>query len=122
MNFSLMENDYLPIIIPTEKRAIYYEALDNYAVSGELDAFIEIVYEQEEKELVKYEKLLGISSPNIQMQRQPEPAAFYIFCSRCSPALLPGSFCHRFLTIPSSSGRAYFLDFLALWNDNIIVE
>lgn len=60
LNFALMENAYLPIIIPTENRAIYYEALDNYAVSGELNPFIEIVYEQEERELRKYEKTLGI--------------------------------------------------------------
>lgn len=54
MNYQLIKNGYLPISIKKEDRLKYYEVLDEYAVSGNLNPFIELIYDLEDKELDFY--------------------------------------------------------------------
>ena len=51
MNYQLMLSDWLPISIPKEERLRYYEALESYAVSGDINPFVAYVAELENKEL-----------------------------------------------------------------------
>jgi len=62
MNFQLLKNGFLPVSIKKEERLRYYEALDEYAINGNLDSFKEIVYELEDKELDFYIKAIGDSA------------------------------------------------------------
>lgn len=54
MNYQLIKNGYLPISIKKEDRLKYYEVLDEYAVSGNINPFIELMYDLEDKELDFY--------------------------------------------------------------------
>ena len=54
MNYQLMSNGYLPISISKEERLKYYEALDEYAITGELKQFADIIASSEEYELDRY--------------------------------------------------------------------
>lgn len=57
MNYQLMAGGFLPISIAKENRLEYYEALDAYAVSRNLQPFAEMVAALEEQRLDEY---LGI--------------------------------------------------------------
>jgi len=54
MNYQLMASGYLPISIPLEKRLEYYEALDFYAIAGDLSKFTDLIARLEEQELDRY--------------------------------------------------------------------
>lgn len=54
MNYQLMANGFLPISIAKEKRLEYFEALENYAVDGELHPFVEMIASLEEQRLDEY--------------------------------------------------------------------
>ena len=59
MNYVLMSDGYLPINISTEKRAEYYESLDRYANDQNLEKFLDLIYEEEEKNIRDYENELN---------------------------------------------------------------
>lgn len=54
MNYQLLSRGFLPISIAKEDRLDYYNALDKYAVQGELKDFTNMVAMLEEKQLDKY--------------------------------------------------------------------
>ena len=54
MNYQLMSERFLPISIPKESRPEYYDALEEYAVNGDLSSFAEIVAALEEARLKGY--------------------------------------------------------------------
>ncbi len=58
MNYQLIKNGYLPISIPNEDKLKYYEALNEYAVNGNLNPFNKLIYDLEEKELDFYIKAI----------------------------------------------------------------
>lgn len=58
MNYQLMRNGFLPVSIAKENRVEYYEALDEYAVSGKLEMFADMVAELEDVQLETYIKLM----------------------------------------------------------------
>lgn len=47
LNYVLMKNEFLPIIIEAKQRPIYYEALDQYGKEGKLEKFQELVEDYE---------------------------------------------------------------------------
>ena len=51
MNYQLMLSGWQPISIPKEERLRYYEALESYAVAGDINPFAAYVAELENKEL-----------------------------------------------------------------------
>lgn len=57
MNYQLMLAGFLPVSVAKETRLAYYDALEAYAVRGELGAFADMVAELEEARLDEY---LGI--------------------------------------------------------------
>lgn len=57
MNYQLMASGFLPISIAKEKRLEYFEALEAYAVDGDLNPFTEMIAVLEEQRLDEY---LGI--------------------------------------------------------------
>ncbi len=54
MNYQLMSRDYLPISIAKENRIEYYDALEAYAVSGELKPFADMIAALEEQRIEDY--------------------------------------------------------------------
>lgn len=54
MNYSLMENGFLPVNISTDNRIAYYESLDKYAFAGEFMPFADFIAELEIKRLKNY--------------------------------------------------------------------
>lgn len=58
MNYQLMGNGFLPIIIKVEDRLNYYENLDIYATTGNLQPFIEMLTELEENRLSEINKII----------------------------------------------------------------
>ncbi|MCM1181208.1 MAG: Fic family protein, partial [Clostridium sp.] len=54
MNYQLMANGYLPVSIAKENRLEYFEALEAYAVNGELQPFTEMIASLEEQRLDEY--------------------------------------------------------------------
>ena len=58
MNYQLLKNEYLPISVTKESRLDYYNALEMYAVNGDLTVFSDFVAELEEAQLDEYIKLL----------------------------------------------------------------
>ncbi len=58
MNYQLLSEGYLPVSIAKENRLDYYNALEEYAVNGNLQPFADFVAELEEKQLDEYLKLL----------------------------------------------------------------
>lgn len=58
MNYQLLKNGYLPVSIAKENRLDYYNALEEYAVNGDLTVFSNLVAELEETQLDIYEKLI----------------------------------------------------------------
>lgn len=58
MNFQLMINGFLPVSIAKENRLEYYNALEEYAVSGNLEIFADLIAKLEEEQLDSYLKLI----------------------------------------------------------------
>ena len=58
MNYQLMINGFLPISIAKESRLEYYNALEEYAVNGNLGLFAELVAKLEEEQLDTYIQLI----------------------------------------------------------------
>lgn len=58
MNYQLMSAGFLPVSIAKETRLNYYNALEEYAVNGKLDAFVELITDLEEKQLDEYFALM----------------------------------------------------------------
>lgn len=54
MNYQLMAKGFLPISVAKEDRLAYYDALDQFAVHGELRDFADMIATLEEKQLDKY--------------------------------------------------------------------
>lgn len=54
MNYQLMANGFLPVSIAKENRLEYFEVLEAYAVTGELQPFIEMIASLEEQRLDEY--------------------------------------------------------------------
>lgn len=61
MNYQLISKGFLPISIKKENRIEYYEALDEYAVNGNLEDFTKIIYELENEQLDFYIKAINDS-------------------------------------------------------------
>ena len=59
MNYLLMENGYLPISIKPESKEAYYNTLDEYGKNKNLEPFIELVSNLEEKQLDIYNILIN---------------------------------------------------------------
>lgn len=57
MNYQLLIHGYLPVSVAKEKRVDYYNALEQYAVNGDLSPFAGFVAELEEQQLDEYIKL-----------------------------------------------------------------
>jgi len=51
MNYQLVLNDFLPISIQTKDKSQYYNALDEYGVNNNLNLFIQLISQLEEKQL-----------------------------------------------------------------------
>lgn len=58
MNYQLMNNDFLPISINEKDRLEYYNALDEYAITGNIQSFKNLVEELEEKRLDEINKII----------------------------------------------------------------
>lgn len=58
MNYQLMIHGFLPISIAKEDRLNYYNALEEYAVNGNLDLFVDLIADLEENQLDTYIKLI----------------------------------------------------------------
>ena len=58
MNYQLLASGFLPVSIAKENRLEYFEALEAYAVEGDLNPFANMIAELEEKRLDEY---LGIA-------------------------------------------------------------
>lgn len=58
MNYQLIKLGYLPINIKKEDRLEYYEALDDYAVNGNMESFVKIIYGLENEQLDFYIKAI----------------------------------------------------------------
>lgn len=58
MNYQLMIHDFLPISIAKESRLEYYNALEEYAVNGNLVQFSELIAALEERQLDTYMALI----------------------------------------------------------------
>ncbi len=54
MNYQLLLNGYLPVSVAKENRLDYYNALEQYAVNGDLTFFADFVAELEEVQLDEY--------------------------------------------------------------------
>lgn len=58
MNYILMENGYLPVNIKNENKILYYNALDEYGKSNNLNPFLDVVINLEEEQLDIYINLI----------------------------------------------------------------
>ncbi len=58
MNYQLLINGFLPISIAKESRIDYYNALEEYAVNGNITSFAEFIAQLEEEQLDVYLKLI----------------------------------------------------------------
>ena len=58
MIYQLMSAGINPVSIAKENRLDYYNALESYAVQGELERFTDLVAELEEEQLDAYIKLI----------------------------------------------------------------
>lgn len=54
MNYQLLAQGFLPISISKESHLEYFEALEAYAVNGELNVFADMIAEQEAQRLEEY--------------------------------------------------------------------
>lgn len=58
MNYQLMNNGYLPISIKAKDRLEYYNVLDLYATTGELQPFMELIQKLENDRLDEINKII----------------------------------------------------------------
>ena len=58
MNYQLLLSGYLPVSVAKESRLDYYNALEQYAVNGDLTMFADFIASLEETQLDEYIKLL----------------------------------------------------------------
>ncbi len=58
MNYQLMVKGFLPIIIKVEDRLNYYKYLDLYATTGDLQPFMQMIEELEEKRLDEINQII----------------------------------------------------------------
>ena len=58
MNFEVMKNGYPPIIIKTEERHKYYDALDEGALIGNYTEFVKMITKQAEEMMELYLKVI----------------------------------------------------------------
>ena len=58
MNYQLMSGGYLPVSIPKEQRFDYYDCLEEYAVKGNSQPFVEMIAQLEEQRLDWYVKAI----------------------------------------------------------------
>lgn len=58
MNYQLMSQGFLPVSVDKDTRIDYYNALEQYAVKGDLTPFADSVADLEEKQLDEYLNLL----------------------------------------------------------------
>lgn len=58
MNYQLMKQGFLPVSIAKENRLEYYNALEEYAINGNLEPFAEMIAKLEEEQLDIYIKLI----------------------------------------------------------------
>ncbi len=58
MNYQLMINGFLPVSIAKENRLEYYNALEAYAVNGDLNSFADLIAQLEEGQLEQYIQLI----------------------------------------------------------------
>lgn len=58
MNYQLMSKGFLPISIAKENRLDYYNALEEYAVNGELKLFADLIADLEEIQLDNYIRMI----------------------------------------------------------------
>lgn len=68
MNYQLMREGFLPVSIAKENRLEYFEALEAYAVEGNLQPFTEMIASLEEQRLDEY---LGIAQQEIPEESGP---------------------------------------------------
>lgn len=61
MNYQLMRHGFLPVSIAKEDRLEYYNALEEYAVNGNLTLFSDLIAKLEEEQLDAYIKLIPLS-------------------------------------------------------------
>lgn len=64
MNYQLMSNSFLPVSIAKENRLEYFDALEAYAVSGDLVPFAEMIAELEQQRLEEYISISEEQSPD----------------------------------------------------------
>jgi Fic family protein len=72
MNYQLMAADFLPISIPLAGRTEYINALDGYAVSGDLQPFVRIIAAFEESKLSEYLSLVPEKTPPTPRKIDPD--------------------------------------------------
>jgi len=58
MNYQLMSKGFLPISIAKENRLYYYNALEEYAVNGDLKLFADLIADLEEIQLDNYIRMI----------------------------------------------------------------
>ena len=54
MNYQLLANNFVPISIAKENRLEYFNALEAYAVDGNLIPFVDMIAVLEEQQLDRY--------------------------------------------------------------------
>lgn len=54
MNYQLMAYDFLPVSVPKESRLIYFDALESYAIAGNIAEFADMIADLEEARLDWY--------------------------------------------------------------------
>ena len=60
MNYQLMSQGFLPVSVDKETRLDYYNALEQYAVSDDLNPFADFVADLEEERLDVYLKMISV--------------------------------------------------------------
>lgn len=58
MNYQMMAKKFLPIVIKVEDRINYYNSLDEYAITGNLQPFVQMIEELEEKRLDEINQII----------------------------------------------------------------
>lgn len=58
MNYQLMISGFLPVIIKAEDKLEYYDLLDLYATTGNLQPFVKLIEVLEEKRLDEVNRLI----------------------------------------------------------------
>lgn len=72
MNYQLMSAGFLPVSIAKENRLEYFEALESYAVQGNLAPFADMIAQLEESQLDEYLSLAAPYLENAMQQEQDE--------------------------------------------------